>query len=330
MALAHERLGDGAQRGLRRRLRRQEHPRHRLQHRHRPALGCRRLHRGRGDGAHREPRGQPRHAAPQAAVLPRRQGRLPPAHRREQRRDARQPAVAHAARCRGVPRARAPRTRRGTRMFAVSGHVKKPGVYEVEFGVTTFRDLLYAPIYAGGIRGDRKLKAFIPGGASAPLFYEEHLDLPLEAGRGRQGRLHARLRCHRRDGRDHRHGQGHPQPGALLRPRVVRQVHAVPRGHHLARAHPRPHHRRPRPPRGHRPAARRLRQHQPRPALAAEADHHLPARPVRHPVDRGHHQAVPRGVRALRERALQHHGRHQRRGLPVAARRGRRPGGSAE
>ncbi|NLD75240.1 MAG: NADH-quinone oxidoreductase subunit F, partial [Acidimicrobiales bacterium] len=39
---------------------------------------------------------------------------------------------------------------KGTRMFAVSGHVKKPGVYEVEFGVTTFRDLLYAPVYGGG------------------------------------------------------------------------------------------------------------------------------------------------------------------------------------
>lgn len=70
---------------------------------------------------------------------------------------------------------------RGTRMFAVSGHVKRPGVYEVEFGVTTFRDLLYAPVYCGGILGDRKLKAFIPGGASAPWFFEEHLDLPLEA-----------------------------------------------------------------------------------------------------------------------------------------------------
>jgi NADH-quinone oxidoreductase subunit F len=71
---------------------------------------------------------------------------------------------------------------RGTRMFAVSGHVKKPGVYEVEFGVTTFRDLIYAPVYGGGIRGDHDLKAFIPGGASAPWFYEEHLDLPLETG----------------------------------------------------------------------------------------------------------------------------------------------------
>ncbi|CAB4559499.1 unannotated protein [freshwater metagenome] len=71
-------------------------------------------------------------------------------------------------------------TSRGTRMFAVSGHVKNPGVFEVEYGVTTFRDLISAPQYAGGILGDRALKAYIPGGASAPWFFEEHLDLPLE------------------------------------------------------------------------------------------------------------------------------------------------------
>jgi NADH-quinone oxidoreductase subunit F len=69
---------------------------------------------------------------------------------------------------------------KGMRMFAVSGHVNKPGVYEVEYGVTTFRDLIEAPIYCGGVRGGKRLKAFIPGGASAPWFYEEHLDLPLE------------------------------------------------------------------------------------------------------------------------------------------------------
>jgi NADH-quinone oxidoreductase subunit F len=73
-------------------------------------------------------------------------------------------------------------TSRGTRLFAVSGHVKKPGVFEVEFGVTTFRDLIESPLYAGGVRGGKALKAFIPGGASAPWFYEEHLDLPLETG----------------------------------------------------------------------------------------------------------------------------------------------------
>jgi len=67
---------------------------------------------------------------------------------------------------------------RGTRMFAVSGHVEKPGVFEVEFGTTTFRDLIEG--HAGGVRGGRALKAFIPGGASAPWFFEEHLDIPLE------------------------------------------------------------------------------------------------------------------------------------------------------
>src|SRR4051794_7582719 len=71
-------------------------------------------------------------------------------------------------------------TSKGTRMFAVSGHVRKPGVFEVEYGVTTFRDLIYAPVYGGGLLEGRSLKAFIPGGASSPWFYEEHLDLPLE------------------------------------------------------------------------------------------------------------------------------------------------------
>ncbi|HLM29986.1 MAG TPA: NADH-quinone oxidoreductase subunit NuoF [Acidimicrobiales bacterium] len=70
----------------------------------------------------------------------------------------------------------------GTRLFAVSGHVENPGVYEVEFGTTTFRELLYDDDYGGGIRLGHELKAFIPGGASAPWFYPEHLDLPLEAG----------------------------------------------------------------------------------------------------------------------------------------------------
>jgi NADH-quinone oxidoreductase subunit F len=68
----------------------------------------------------------------------------------------------------------------GTRMFAVSGHVQRPGVFEVEYGVTTFRDLLYAPVYCGGIRDGNELKAFIPGGGSAPWFLPEHVDMPLD------------------------------------------------------------------------------------------------------------------------------------------------------
>ncbi len=67
----------------------------------------------------------------------------------------------------------------GTRLFALAGHVQRPGVYEVEMVKTTFRDLIYAPVLGGGIPGGRELKAFIPGGASAPWFGPEQVDLPL-------------------------------------------------------------------------------------------------------------------------------------------------------
>jgi NADH-quinone oxidoreductase subunit F len=67
----------------------------------------------------------------------------------------------------------------GTRIFCVSGHVKRPGNYEVELGMS-FRDLLYD--IAGGIREDRKIKFFIPGGASSQWLTgsDEHLDAPLD------------------------------------------------------------------------------------------------------------------------------------------------------
>ena len=68
----------------------------------------------------------------------------------------------------------------GTRVFAVSGHVRTPGVFEVPFGTTTFREIICDERYGGGIRDGGDLKAFIPGGASAPWFTEEHLDLPLD------------------------------------------------------------------------------------------------------------------------------------------------------
>ncbi len=72
------------------------------------------------------------------------------------------------------------KTSPGTRMVAVSGHVKRPGVYEIVNGVTTFRDLLYKDEFCGGIRDDNELKAFVPGGGSAPWFTPDQLDLPFE------------------------------------------------------------------------------------------------------------------------------------------------------
>ena len=53
----------------------------------------------------------------------------------------------------------------GTKIFSVSGHVNRPGNYEVPLG-TPFPTLLEL---AGGMRGGRKLKACIPGGSSAPV-----------------------------------------------------------------------------------------------------------------------------------------------------------------
>ena len=73
------------------------------------------------------------------------------------------------------------KTSPGTRMVAVSGHVKNPGVFEIINGTTTFRDLLYGAEFCGGIRNDNELKAFVPGGGSAPWFTADQLDLPFEA-----------------------------------------------------------------------------------------------------------------------------------------------------
>jgi len=65
----------------------------------------------------------------------------------------------------------------GTRIFSVSGHVERPGNYEVELGIT-FRDLIED--LAGGVRGGKQMKFFIPGGASSPWLVPEHLDAPLD------------------------------------------------------------------------------------------------------------------------------------------------------
>ncbi len=67
----------------------------------------------------------------------------------------------------------------GTRLFALAGRVNRPGVYEVEMVKNTFRDLIYDPHFGGGVIGDKKIKAIIPGGVSAPWFGPEMLDLPL-------------------------------------------------------------------------------------------------------------------------------------------------------
>jgi NADH-quinone oxidoreductase subunit F len=63
----------------------------------------------------------------------------------------------------------------GPKLFCVSGHVKKPGVYEASMN-TTLRELVYD--HAGGMIDDRPLKAIIPGGSSVPLLLPDQLDIP--------------------------------------------------------------------------------------------------------------------------------------------------------
>lgn len=63
----------------------------------------------------------------------------------------------------------------GTRLFCVSGHVKKPGVYELPAGSVTLRQLIYG--HCHGILGDKKLKAVIPGGSSAPVLTADEIDV---------------------------------------------------------------------------------------------------------------------------------------------------------
>jgi NADH-quinone oxidoreductase subunit F len=63
----------------------------------------------------------------------------------------------------------------GTRLFCLSGHVERPGLYEYEFGVT-LRQVIDA---AGGVRGGRPLRAVLLGGAAGSFVGPDALDAPL-------------------------------------------------------------------------------------------------------------------------------------------------------
>ncbi len=70
-----------------------------------------------------------------------------------------------------------PDTSAGTRMISLSGHINKPGNYEIVMGMP-WREIFYE--LGGGIPDGRELKAWIPGGSSAPWFVPaEHLDTPV-------------------------------------------------------------------------------------------------------------------------------------------------------
>jgi NADH-quinone oxidoreductase subunit F len=65
----------------------------------------------------------------------------------------------------------------GTRIFGVSGMVKKPGIYELPLG-TSLKDIIYK--HAGGMKEGKKLKAVIPGGMSAPILTADEIGIKMD------------------------------------------------------------------------------------------------------------------------------------------------------
>jgi NADH-quinone oxidoreductase subunit F len=65
----------------------------------------------------------------------------------------------------------------GTRLLCISGHVNRPGIYELPMGFNLRRMIEEV---AGGIPGGKKLKAVIPGGSSCPLLKADEIDLPMD------------------------------------------------------------------------------------------------------------------------------------------------------
>src|SRR5258707_2446846 len=65
----------------------------------------------------------------------------------------------------------------GTRLFGISGHVERPGVYELPMGYSP-RKAIYD--VAGGIKDGKKLKAVVPGGASCPVLTADEIDAGLD------------------------------------------------------------------------------------------------------------------------------------------------------
>ncbi|MBC5992043.1 NADH-quinone oxidoreductase subunit NuoF [Pontibacter cellulosilyticus] len=65
----------------------------------------------------------------------------------------------------------------GTKLYGVSGKVKRPGTWELPMGITV-RELLEE--YAGGMKDDVQFRGLLPGGASTDFLVEEHLDLKMD------------------------------------------------------------------------------------------------------------------------------------------------------
>ncbi len=118
----------------------------------------------------------------------------------------------------------------GTKVVSISGCVERPGNYEIELGIPS-REIIYD--LAGGPGEGHTVKAWFPGGSSSPVLTADRARPALHVRGDGRSRLDARVRRDHRLRRDRLHTGAGAAHGALLPPRVVRQVHAVSRGHQL-------------------------------------------------------------------------------------------------
>jgi NADH-quinone oxidoreductase subunit F len=71
----------------------------------------------------------------------------------------------------------------GTKLISASGHINKPGVYEIDLGLPV-EEFIYSDQYCGGMKNGKELKAVVAGGSSVPIL-PKHLILKTAAGEPR-------------------------------------------------------------------------------------------------------------------------------------------------
>jgi len=71
----------------------------------------------------------------------------------------------------------------GPKLYCVSGHVKRPGVYEAPMGRITLRQLIYDEGYGGGLPEGRELRCVVPGGSSTPVLTADEIDVNMDFDR---------------------------------------------------------------------------------------------------------------------------------------------------
>ncbi len=106
----------------------------------------------------------------------------------------------------------------GTKLWSISGHVKKPGVYELPMGYADMEKFIFEDC-GGMLRDDKKLKAVIPGGSSVYIMNAGQIigqNVTLGLRRIGCGRLHAWNRRHDGNGRDRRCDGNDQKPDRVL------------------------------------------------------------------------------------------------------------------